>query len=63
MLQNSPDHRGILDGGNELDIAPETIYAEVTGGNLPEWMESGEDETPNQRLQQGPLGGSRLPDR
>jgi hypothetical protein len=54
---------GTLTWGNELDIAPETLYAEVTGGNLPEWMESGENETANQRLQQGPLDGSRFPDR
>jgi hypothetical protein len=54
---------GTLTWGNELDIAPETLYAEVTGGNLPEWMESGKNETANQRLQQGTLDGSRFPDR
>ena len=54
---------GTLTWGNELDIAPETLYAEATEGSLPEWMESGENQTANQRLQQGPHDGSRFPDR
>jgi len=29
---------GILTWGNEIDIAPETLYSEVTGDPLPEWM-------------------------
>ena len=54
---------GTLTWGNEIDIAPETLYAEATGGNLPEWMESEKNETANQRMHQGPQDGSRLPDR
>lgn len=30
---------GILTWQNEIDIAPETLYAEVTGNPLPDWME------------------------
>jgi len=30
---------GIITWQNEIDIAPETLYAEVTGSPLPEWME------------------------
>ncbi len=29
---------GILAWGDEVDIAPETLYAEATGTPLPEWM-------------------------
>jgi len=29
---------GVLTWGDELDIAPETLYAEATGEPLPEWM-------------------------
>jgi hypothetical protein len=31
---------GVLTWRNEIDIAPETLYAEATGSPLPEWMES-----------------------
>ncbi len=31
---------GVLTWADEIDIAPETLYAEVTGSALPEWMES-----------------------
>ncbi len=30
---------GVLTWGDDLDVAPETLYAEVTGEPLPEWME------------------------
>ncbi|MFH1612287.1 MAG: DUF2442 domain-containing protein [bacterium] len=30
---------GILTWQNEIDIAPETLYAEATGNPLPDWME------------------------
>ena len=30
---------GILTWNNEIDIAPETLYAEATGTALPAWME------------------------
>jgi hypothetical protein len=54
---------GTLTWGNEVDIAPETLYAEATGRGLPEWMDPAENETANQRLHQGPQNGSRFPDR
>lgn len=30
---------GTLSWENEIDIAPETLYAEATGSSLPDWME------------------------
>jgi len=30
---------GVLTWGDEVDIAPETLYAEATGSGLPGWME------------------------
>jgi hypothetical protein len=32
---------GTLTWADEIDIAPETLYAEAIGGRLPKWMESG----------------------
>lgn len=29
---------GVLTWGDEIDIAPETLYAEATGTSLPPWM-------------------------
>jgi len=29
---------GVLAWGDELDVAPETLYAEATGTSLPDWM-------------------------
>ena len=31
---------GVITWGGEVDIAPETLYAEATGSPLPAWMES-----------------------
>lgn len=33
---------GILTWGDEIEIAPETLYAKVTGNELPAWMEKTE---------------------
>jgi hypothetical protein len=33
---------GVLTWPGEIDIAPETLYAEATGTPLPDWMEQGE---------------------
>lgn len=30
---------GVLSWQNEIDIAPETLYAEATGSPLPDWMD------------------------
>jgi len=51
---------GTLTWGDEIDIAPETLYAEATGGGLPDWMESDGDETANQRLHSDPQNASRF---
>ena len=31
---------GVLTWGDEIDIAPETLYSEATNSPLPEWMNS-----------------------
>ena len=31
--------QGVLAWGDDLDIAPETLYSEATGDPLPEWMD------------------------
>ncbi|MCF8038436.1 MAG: DUF2442 domain-containing protein [Desulfohalobiaceae bacterium] len=31
---------GVLTWGDEVDIAPETLYAEATNSSLPDWMDS-----------------------
>jgi hypothetical protein len=41
---------GTLTWGDEIDIAPETLYAEATGGALPDWMESQGTDAVNHRL-------------
>jgi hypothetical protein len=35
---------------DEIDIAPETLYAQATGHGLPEWMEAEESDTENQDM-------------
>jgi hypothetical protein len=32
------DELGTLTWGDEIDLAPETLYAEATGAPLPDWM-------------------------
>ena len=40
---------GVLTWGNEIDIAPETLYAEATGTPLPAWMDP--DSPPGSRTE------------
>lgn len=42
---------GVLTWENEIDIAPETLYAEATGEQLPNWMDSQETQPSNNALQ------------
>lgn len=41
---------GVLTWGNEIDIAPETLYAEATGTALPAWMKPGKKPQTNKDL-------------
>ncbi len=36
---------GVLTWGDQIDIAPETLYAQATGEPLPDWMGEEEDLT------------------
>jgi len=40
---------GTLVWGDELDIAPESLYAQATGKGLPAWMASDEEAAANLR--------------
>jgi len=42
---------GILTWGDEIDIAPETLYAEATGRPLPDWTEKRDKSLANKSLQ------------
>ncbi len=41
---------GVLTWGDEIDIAPETLYAEATGTSLPEWMNPEKEPQKNKDL-------------
>ncbi len=41
---------GTITWSDELDIAPETLYAEATESKLPAWMETQEVSKSNKRL-------------
>jgi hypothetical protein len=41
------DELGVLTWGDEIDIAPETLYAEATNSLLPDWMDSKQDSSAN----------------
>ena len=43
---------GVLTWGDEVDMAPEILYAEATGGALPAWMEPGGEKTERRRGQE-----------
>jgi hypothetical protein len=42
---------GVLTWADEIDIAPETLYAEATGTPLPDWMDFKEAPSANISLQ------------
>jgi len=42
---------GVLTWGDEVDIAPETLYAEATNSPLPDWMDSEQNSSANISLQ------------
>ncbi len=42
---------GVLTWGNEVDIAPETLYAEATGTPLPDWGGKKEKPLANKSIQ------------
>jgi hypothetical protein len=46
---------GTLTWGNEVDIAPETLYAEATGRGLPAWTESDQAGTTDRHIETGGL--------
>lgn len=41
---------GVLTWGDEIDIAPETLYSEATNSPLPEWMNSQQGSPANMSL-------------
>jgi hypothetical protein len=45
---------GILTWGDEIDAAPETLYAEATGSSLPTWMEPRRESEANNRFHTDP---------
>ncbi len=44
------DQLGTLTWGSEVDVAPETLYAEATGGDLPSWIQTEEDSATNRDM-------------
>ena len=42
---------GVLTWQDEIDIAPETLYAEATGTALPNWMEKQRKSSANKSIQ------------
>ena len=42
---------GVLTWQGEIDVAPETLYAEATGTSLPNWMEKKRKPSANKTLQ------------
>ena len=42
---------GVLAWGDEIDIAPETLYAEATQSPLPDWVDSDQNSLANRSVQ------------
>ncbi len=47
---------GVLTWQNEIDIAPETLYAEATGRPLPDWTEKKDNSLSNKSLRRAANG-------
>ncbi len=41
---------GVITWRDEVDIAPETLYAEATNSPLPDWMDNKQDSSANMSL-------------
>ena len=52
------DELGTLTWGDEIDIAPEPLYAEAIGADLPDWKESEESDTTNPHMPPDARNGS-----
>ena len=48
------DELGTLTWADEVDVAPETLYAEATGSALPKWVEEEETHPANKRFNTNP---------
>jgi hypothetical protein len=44
------DELGTLTWAGEVDVAPETLYADATGSGLPKWAQEEEEQPANMRL-------------
>ena len=54
---------GVLTWNNEIDIAPETLYAEATGTALPTWMTPDRDSHTPRCATRGDVKFKRNPER
>ncbi|RJP52955.1 MAG: DUF2442 domain-containing protein [Anaerolineaceae bacterium] len=52
------DELGVLTWSDEIDIAPETLYAEATGSPMPDWMDYQETDHANKSFEQTPETGA-----
>jgi hypothetical protein len=47
------DELGTLTWDNEVDVAPETLYAEAMRSDLPSWMHTEDDDKTNREMDSG----------
>lgn len=45
---------GTLTWEGEIDVAPETLYADATGSALPDWVEHSDESSANKRFHSDP---------
>ena len=57
------DELGTLSWDDEVDVAPETLYAEATGSGLPKWAEEDEAHPANKRFHAAPQDALPFSDR